>query len=148
MSVSPRTRIAGFSLLEVLVSLFLFSVGLLGLVALQISSLKNSHSAGHRAQANLLAYDIADRMRANAAAASSGDYDLEFEDEPPEEESAAAADLAAWRGALAAMLPAGGGQIGTEVVDGATAVTIEVRWDDSRGTAGDEAQSWVMRTAL
>jgi type IV pilus assembly protein PilV len=148
MSLSGSCRAAGFSLLEVLVSLFLFSVGLLGLVALQITSIKNSHSAGHRAQANLLAYDIADRMRANPGAASSGDYDLEFEEDPTEDASAASEDLAAWRGSLATMLPAGSGQIDTEAVDGSTAVTIEVRWDDSRGTAGAESQSWVMRTEL
>ncbi len=38
---------------------------MLGLAAMQAKGLQNNHSAYHSSQATVLAYDIADRMRAN-----------------------------------------------------------------------------------
>ncbi len=55
----------GFTLIEVLISMLILAVGLLGLAALQANGLKNNVSAYNRSQATQLAYDIADRMRAN-----------------------------------------------------------------------------------
>ncbi|NQZ31140.1 MAG: type IV pilus modification protein PilV [Oceanospirillaceae bacterium] len=63
-------RQSGASLIEVLISMVLISIGLLGISASQISSLKLTHSAYQRSQATLLADDIADRMRANINEAS------------------------------------------------------------------------------
>ncbi|MHB9119600.1 MAG: type IV pilus modification protein PilV [Burkholderiales bacterium] len=62
---------SGFTLLEVLISLLILSFGLLGLAGLQAHGLRNNHSAYLRSQASLLAYDMSDRMRANAAGRSS-----------------------------------------------------------------------------
>lgn len=56
---------AGFSLIEVLVALFVLSIGLLGLAALQTTGLKLNHESYGRTQAILQAYDVIDRMRAN-----------------------------------------------------------------------------------
>lgn len=55
----------GFTLVEVLVAVVVLAVGLLGLAGLQASSLGNNQSAYTRSLATQLAYDIADRMRAN-----------------------------------------------------------------------------------
>jgi type IV pilus assembly protein PilV len=55
----------GFSLIEVLVAMVILAIGLLGLAALQASSLKNNQTAYYRSLATQLSYDIADRMRAN-----------------------------------------------------------------------------------
>jgi type IV pilus assembly protein PilV len=63
--VKPTMLGQGFSLLEVLVTLIVLSVGLLGLAALQATTLQNNHSAYQRVQATLLASDMADRMRSN-----------------------------------------------------------------------------------
>jgi type IV pilus assembly protein PilV len=60
-------KVAGFTLIEVLIAVVLLAGGLLGLAALQASSLKNNQSAYNRSQATQLAYEIADRMRANLA---------------------------------------------------------------------------------
>ncbi len=65
----------GFTLVEVLVAVFVLALGLLGLSGLQVASLQNNHSAYLRSQATLLAYDMADRMRANATALAALDYD-------------------------------------------------------------------------
>jgi type IV pilus assembly protein PilV len=55
----------GFTLIEVLIAMLVLAVGLLGLAGLQGSSLKNAQSAYNRSVATELAYDLADRMRAN-----------------------------------------------------------------------------------
>lgn len=57
----------GFTLIEVLVAVFVLAIGLLGLSGMQVAGLQNNHSAYLRTQATLLAYDMADRMRANVA---------------------------------------------------------------------------------
>jgi type IV pilus assembly protein PilV len=57
----------GFTLVEVLVALVVLAGGLLGLAALQATSLRNTQSAYNRSQATQLAYQMADRMRANVA---------------------------------------------------------------------------------
>ena len=55
----------GFTLIEVLIAMIILAVGLLGLAGLQATTLKNNQSAYNRIKATQLAYDIADRMRAN-----------------------------------------------------------------------------------
>jgi type IV pilus assembly protein PilV len=57
----------GFTLIEVLIATLVLAVGLLGLAGLQATSLRNNLSAYNRSQATQLAYDLADRMRANVA---------------------------------------------------------------------------------
>ncbi|MEA3277712.1 MAG: type IV pilus modification protein PilV [Pseudomonadota bacterium] len=62
----------GYSLLEVLIALIVLSVGLSGLASLILIGLKTNDSAMLRTQANTLAYDIVDRMRANRGRAGLG----------------------------------------------------------------------------
>lgn len=64
-SLDTRFAAGGFSLIEVLVALFVLSIGLLGLAALQTTGLKLNHQSYERTQATLQAYDIIDRMRTN-----------------------------------------------------------------------------------
>jgi len=64
----------GFTLLEVLITVLIMSIGLLGLAGLQVTSLKNNHSSYQRTQVTLLAYDVVDRMRANTIAIATGNY--------------------------------------------------------------------------
>jgi type IV pilus assembly protein PilV len=58
---------SGFSMVEVLVALFVLSIGLLGLAALQTTGIKFNQQSYQRTQATLQAYDIIDRMRTNRA---------------------------------------------------------------------------------
>jgi type IV pilus assembly protein PilV len=64
----------GFSLLEVLVALTIFSIGLIGLAGLLIVSVKTNHSAYLRSQASFMAQGMADRMRSNTSAVWDGTY--------------------------------------------------------------------------
>jgi type IV pilus assembly protein PilV len=60
----PRTS-TGFSLIEVLISIVLLSIGLLGLAALQSRAAMASIEAYQRTQALVLARDIGERIVAN-----------------------------------------------------------------------------------
>jgi type IV pilus assembly protein PilV len=60
----------GFTLIEILVTMFILAVGLLGLASLLLEGMRNNQGAYLRTQASILAYDIADRMRANSSQAS------------------------------------------------------------------------------
>jgi len=71
--VKNKTQSQGFSLVEVLVALLVLSIGLLGLAALQTTSLQYNTGSYLRTQATFLAYDIIDRMRANSAAVVDSD---------------------------------------------------------------------------
>lgn len=55
----------GFSLLEVLIALVIFSLGLLGMAGLMVMSVKTNQSAYLRTQASFIAESMANRMRAN-----------------------------------------------------------------------------------
>lgn len=62
----------GFTLLEILVAVVIFSIGLLGLASLQTTSLKLTNDSLDRTVATILANDMIDRMRANVEATSLG----------------------------------------------------------------------------
>jgi type IV pilus assembly protein PilV len=64
----------GFSLIEILVSVLVFGVGILGLGGLQVASLKGSNNAHYRTTATVLAMDLADRMRSNRDGVDKGLY--------------------------------------------------------------------------
>lgn len=72
MRVTPPGK--GFSLIEILITLVVLSIGLLGLAALHAEGLKSGRSAYLRTKAVTLASDMADRMRANRPAALAGTY--------------------------------------------------------------------------
>ncbi|MDQ7091095.1 MAG: type IV pilus modification protein PilV [Methylococcales bacterium] len=62
----------GFTLIEVLISMVILAIGLLGLAGIQMMGLKNNLSSYQRGQATLLVYDMADRMRTNITHAELG----------------------------------------------------------------------------
>lgn len=65
----------GFSLLEVLISMVIIAVGLLGLSGLQIASLKGTTNAHSRNVASLLVMELSERMRANPLGVAGAHYD-------------------------------------------------------------------------
>ena len=73
--VDQRQTQTGYTLLEVLVSFFVLSIGLLGLATLQGVALQGSNKSFHRSIAMVQAYDMADRMRANMGGVNAGSYD-------------------------------------------------------------------------
>jgi len=127
--MSRKTR--GFTLVEVLIALLVLSIGMLGIAALYLESLRASRSALVRTQAVTLAADIGDRIRANRALV--GAYDCGGTCEAGEGGNAiAVGDLNAWRTAVAAQLPGGVGSVAF-VAGGANtpdAYTVTIGWTE------------------
>lgn len=65
-------RQSGVTLIEVLISLLVLGIGVLGAAALQLNALKYTDSATMNSQASFIAYDMMDRIRANP----SGNYNI------------------------------------------------------------------------
>ena len=63
INASTLKRARGFTLIEVLVSLLVLAIGLLGLAALQTQGVRFNHDAATRTQATNLANDLLERMR-------------------------------------------------------------------------------------
>ena len=59
------SHLNGFTLMEVLIALLIFSLGMLGLAGLMVVSVKTNHSAYLRTQASFIAQSMANRMRSN-----------------------------------------------------------------------------------
>lgn len=120
-------------MVEVLVSLLVLSLGLLGLAALQSNSMKSTHSAYLRTQATQYAHDILDRMRANREATRAGAYDLALAATAPVCDPDAYdledCDRAEWRADIS-NLPGGTGSIAYDA--GSQFVTVVVQWNDER----------------
>lgn len=116
---STRRHAHGFTLIENLMALLLFSIGILGFMGLQAVMMKNNIDAKYRVDAAYLANDAISRMwtdRANLA-----NYVTTPGTSNPR--------TAAWTTQLSTMLPAGTGriEIAAEPND-VTEVTITVTW--------------------
>lgn len=64
----------GVSLIEVMVAVLIFSIGLIGLAGLLVMATRSNHSAYQRTQVVFLAGSMADRMSANPVGVWNGNY--------------------------------------------------------------------------
>lgn len=136
-------RQSGITLLEVLISIVIIAFGLLGVAAMQITGLKNNHSAYHRATANILAYDMLDRMRANKKGLIDGSYDtggsfLDGKTTPGSAGTMAQTDKELWLTQLGNQLPGSKGKI--EAAANAAVLRVTVQWNDERAVGGSSSQ--------
>lgn len=131
-STKTLARAGGMTLVEVLVTLVIISVGLLGVAALQLTTLRNNYDAYVRSQAAMLAADILDRMRANRDEALNGNYVIAV-GAAPGTGTVWQADLTAWKATLAAQLPNGDGSVQTTAVDAdgrVSVVSVAIQWGE------------------
>jgi type IV pilus assembly protein PilV len=136
---SPTRAARGFSMIEVLVSVLVFALGMLGIAALQATALRNSQSAFERSQGVVETYSILDSMRANRDAALIGNYDLaSWTCDRPDATDLAKSDLGDWIESLQENL---GSSACGKIKCNSDECTIEVRWDDSRGTEDADPES-------
>lgn len=140
----------GFTLIEVLIAMLVLAVGLLGLAGMQATSLKNNQSAYNRSQATQLAYDLADRMRANIAEKTIYTTILPSSASPKQKcltrtgcspAEMAENDLFEWKATINS-LPSGKGTI--TVTD--NVFTITVIWDDDKD--GDDSNNFGFQTSF
>jgi type IV pilus assembly protein PilV len=101
-TTASAARQTGFSLIEVLVTTVIVSVGLLGIAALQLTSIRSNYSSFARGQASAMADDILDRIRANRDNAAAYTVALAA---TPAGTSRADMDIQEWKQQLAALLP-------------------------------------------
>ncbi len=158
------SRQSGFTLVEILVTLVIFAVGMLGVASMQINALTGLDGAQYRSVASLKASDIAERMRANpkgtyaGVTAKHGDCRAtHYSDVHATVSTCGAAviatdDLWDWNSELAARLPDGAGHVcrdstpddGTALApacDGGVAadgdrITIKIWWREKARAAG------------
>ena len=127
---------SGFTLLEVLIALLVFSLGLLGMAGLLMVAVKTNHSAYLRTQASFLAQSMADRMRANTPRVWTGDYSTTYPtgDTDPCASGAACSradvatrDKAIWSTQISDLLPNATAVIACTPNAGVTITTDEAR---------------------
>ena len=145
---APRTQ-AGVSMIEVLIAVLIMGIGLLGMAAMQTTALRNSQSALERSQAAMHSYALLDTMRANVDQARIGAYNLNTWTctAPAPDGTLATQDLINWFGAVQQQMALGDSTC-ARVVCGTLDCRIDVQWNDSRGTGGEEQQTFTTETRL
>jgi type IV pilus assembly protein PilV len=160
MTTFPRTsaqapNLKGFSLVEVLVALLVLSIGLLGLAALQTTSLQFNTGSYHRTQATFMAYDIIDRMRVNIGAVTNSDgtgYDQpdstdvsmskDCDTTSCNSTELAIYDVRMWYERAVNTLPGAAAAPPTIQVDTGNLVTVTINWVEQDM---QKSQSWVVQ---
>ncbi|MGB0360324.1 MAG: type IV pilus modification protein PilV [Endozoicomonas sp.] len=140
--IAKRTKNYGVGLVEVIVSLLIIAIGVLGMVGVHSSSLQFNHSSYVQSQATFLAIDMLDRIQANAGIAKNSDsyrtgldesayadcavnnYPDSCEAEKCNPEQLATYDVLQWKFQLACQIPGTKGAISYIDSDGQRVYTI------------------------
>jgi type IV pilus assembly protein PilV len=136
----------GVGLIEVLVTLLILSTSLLALAALQTRSLQFNHGAYLRSQANILAYDILDRIRINRA--NMANYNLGLEDSAPVGTSLPATDMREWRTNITNSLPEGRGGVACSGATRFCTITIDWAEQNASGEASEDSTTFTYTTRI
>lgn len=126
------SKAKGFSLLEVLIAVLIIAFGLLGMAALQLKTVQNSHSAFQRTLASIVAMDASERLWINLG------------DSPAKTGAAIQTEwLQAWSGTLPASNAA------STIEDlGSGKWRISVRWQENRFAGENAVETFVYEMDL
>jgi type IV pilus assembly protein PilV len=142
---AKRTQ-AGVSLIEVMISVLIVSLGLLGAAALQATALRNNQGSYERTQTSILTQGMFDAMRANLVAVNASSYNTgDYICTAPTGAGLANSDIARWINTLQTQIHSGACG---KIICTTGACAVSVRWDDSRATGGGTAQVVTMRAQL
>jgi len=134
----------GFSMIEVLISLVLIAVAMLGQAGLQANALRFSKSGSLRMQAVFLSNEMAERMESNKAGAIAGNYVIGSASStvltsatdcmaaPCSSAVLAAYDLAEWTTRVSAVLPSATWQITQTTTGNPSTYSVVITWQDRR----------------
>jgi type IV pilus assembly protein PilV len=132
-TLPPKASIRGVGLIEVLVSLLVFSMGVLGLVGLQARAVQMETQAGDRTRAANLANEVVTQMWVNRSAKLSS------------------TDLEAWN-TRASAISAGGlpeGEVTVSDPDADGVVTIKIAWrPPTRQSEGAEPMTYLTQVVI
>lgn len=139
------TQQIGMSLIEVLVSLLILGVGLLGAGLIQLNALKYTDSSRMISQASFVAYDMLDRIRANAAA----DYSWGGDDISLANTLAASVRDLDLQDFEANIRHLAGDTAKGSIAISQREVTISISWDDSRAAhAGGARETFTLTSRV
>ena len=162
---------SGFTLIEILTAIVVFSIGLIGLGFLMTSAVRSNHVGFQHTQASFVAESILDRMRANMIGVWNNSYNGTYSAATATPgnlcgaastcDSAAVAtrDTWAWGQLIGQMLPAGSGTVAcvrpappaniqtVPVYNGTCTITISwIERSEGNDAAGVPAQfQWVVQ---
>jgi type IV pilus modification protein PilV len=143
-------RPRGFSMVEVLVTLTVAAIALLGLLALQAKAASVQQDAFHRRHAAELVAQFAERMRSNHLAYLAGAYALRFEPAdaapstvlacaaPCTASAVAARDLDEWRIELRRRIPGAAAYVRFDASD-RSGVDVGIAWPEPQAAGLDPA---------
>ncbi|MCD9086514.1 type IV pilus modification protein PilV [Stenotrophomonas sp. SY1] len=133
-------RMRGVSLLEVLISVLILGIGLLGIAAMQALALRGGQSSLESSQAVMQTSSIAESMRANRANAAA--YAMGMTCAASGGGSLAENDLAAWLDSLKDTMGVEDDSTTCGRIEalGNSRYRITVQWDDSRSGGGAQRQ--------
>ena len=86
---------SGMSLLEVMIAVLVFSVGIIGVAALMLTSMRNNDATLARTQSTMLANEMYEKMLANLPGATAGNYTIAMASALPVSTSINCADASA-----------------------------------------------------
>ncbi|MDE2176086.1 MAG: type IV pilus modification protein PilV [Betaproteobacteria bacterium] len=160
-------RQSGVGLIEILVAAAILSIGILGIVVLQVKTIADNNSALTRTQASIAAYSMFDIMRSDRANALTGAYNdtVTVGSCPNKTDTLANTQLRNWcqgfdgtsapaateLGGLAAMGSGATGTIACSPTGAAVTASncsITITFNDSKATGGQAAQSLTYWTQL
>jgi type IV pilus assembly protein PilV len=125
----------GLSLLEGLISILIFSFGLLGLVGLQAASIRNSADANYRADATFLANQVVGQMWADRGGLASYANGGAAGSAPCTSGALSAnANVTAWTARVAQFLPGATASVQQIAIAG-NAATVTVCWRGPQDTS-------------
>ncbi|MBV0932996.1 type IV pilus modification protein PilV [Marinobacterium weihaiense] len=128
-----HAKAGGFTLLEALIALVIFSVALLGLAKMYTQMMSMSHSAYFRTLATIQVNDLEERIRANPKASGEGDYKL-TSCPAPAGTLRAPEDLITWCANTSALF--GGQLVSASVTEDGSDYVVRLTWSE-RGLDGD-----------
>jgi type IV pilus assembly protein PilV len=142
--VASAHKQSGATLIEVLIAFLVLSLGMLGMASLQTRAMQFNLSSYYVSQANILAEDILDRMRAtNLNNATIGNFLHGMNDSIPKTYTSCYAsactpaqlaqyELYEWLKNVAAILPNGKAQIAENTAGAVPFYIVTIQYDDAR----------------
>lgn len=134
---------SGMTLIEVLVALLVFSIGILGVAMLQLNALKYTDSSMRSMHASFIANDLFERIRANPGAS----YTLPSLSQAPTSGNLAVPRQQDLYDFSTQLKRAVGDDAEASIAVAGSTVTLTLSWDDSRASQEAAQQQTLTLTA-
>jgi type IV pilus assembly protein PilV len=157
-----RRKGSGFSLLEVLITIVVVAIGLLGVAGMQVASIKLADLSQTRSTGVILANDILNRIRAQAGGSANGiaaeGYVTDWGAPPTATATQYDRDLREWKLMMKDAVRGvanGDGKIDVNedttdcpVSNSCRRVRIQIRWDEDRQRGGTAQKTFELVTRV